>query len=63
MWNTVFALALALSVWFSAANLAIQLNKDRAAVSAFIEGRRQGPEMGYRQVSSTEVGSATAGID
>ncbi len=63
MWNTVFALALALSVWFSAANLAIQLDKDRAAVSAFIEGRQQGPETRYRQVSSTEAGSPTAGID
>lgn len=55
--------ALALSVWFSAANLAIQLNKDRAAVSAFIERRQQGPEIPYRQVSSTEVGSRAAGID
>jgi hypothetical protein len=41
MWVTLFALATAASVWFSAANLAVQLRKDQAVVDAVIESRGQ----------------------
>jgi hypothetical protein len=41
MWVTLFALATAASVWFSAANLAVQLRKDQAVVDAVIESRSQ----------------------
>ena len=55
MWITLFPLALAASVWFSAANLAVQLSKDQAAVNSTIESRRQMLEAPYRQLSSTEA--------
>jgi len=41
MWVTLFALATAVSVWFSAANLAVQLRKDQAVVDSVIESRGQ----------------------
>jgi hypothetical protein len=41
MWVTLIALATAASVWFSAANLAIQLRKDQALVNSVIESRGQ----------------------
>ena len=40
MWVTLFALATAASVWFSAANLAVQLRKDQAEVNSAIENRQ-----------------------
>ncbi len=39
MWVTFFSLAMAASVWFSAANLAVQLGKERAAFNTAIESR------------------------
>jgi hypothetical protein len=51
MWVTFFALATAASVWFSAANLAIQLRKDHTLVNSVIESRRQTRD-GSHQVSS-----------
>jgi hypothetical protein len=41
MWVTLFALATAVSVWFSVANLAVQLRKDQAVVNSMIESRGQ----------------------
>jgi hypothetical protein len=41
MWVTLFALATAASVWFSAANLAVQLRKDQAVVDSVLESRGQ----------------------
>jgi hypothetical protein len=41
MWVTLFALATAASVWFSAANLAVQLRKDQAVVDSMIATRGQ----------------------
>jgi hypothetical protein len=41
MWVAFFALATAASVWFSAANLAVQLRKDQALVNAATESHRQ----------------------
>jgi hypothetical protein len=51
MWITLFALAIAGSVWFSAANLAIQLRKDQVLVNSVIESRGQ-PRDGSQQFSS-----------
>jgi hypothetical protein len=61
MWVTVFALAMAVSVSLGAVNLAVQLGKDRAAVNAVIESRRQTPEAPYGMLSSaTAEGDAQA---
>jgi hypothetical protein len=54
MWDTFFALALAVSVWFCAANLAVQLNKDQTAVNSVIESRQQMPDALGRRLSAAE---------
>jgi hypothetical protein len=54
MWDTFFALALAVSVWFCAANLAVQLNKDQVTVNSVIEGRQQMPGALDRTLSTAE---------
>jgi hypothetical protein len=59
MWVTFFALATAASVWFSAANLAVQLRKDQALVHAAIESRDQTREA-RQQLSSATPSSAVA---
>jgi hypothetical protein len=53
----MFALAVAASVWFSAANLAIQLSNERAAFNSAIESREQMPELPNQRLSSNETGS------
>lgn len=59
MWVTFFALATAVSVWFSAANLAVQLRKDQALANAAIESRQT--PVANRQVSSVvPSGAVTA---
>jgi hypothetical protein len=57
MWVTLFALAVAASVWFSAANLAIQLSNERAAFHSAIESREQIPELPNQRLSSAAVES------
>jgi hypothetical protein len=57
MWVTMFALAVAASIWFSAANLAIQLNNERAVFNSAIESRERMPELSNQRLSSNEVGS------
>jgi len=52
MWETFFALALAASVWFCAANLAVQLNKDQVTVNSVIESRQQMPGTLDRRLSA-----------
>jgi hypothetical protein len=59
MWVTFFALATAASVWFCAANLAIQLRKDQGLVNSVIESRRQPGDSG-RQLSSAATNAAPA---
>ena len=54
MWETFFALALAVSVWFCAANLAVQLNKDQVTVNSVIESRQQMPGTLDRRLSAAE---------
>jgi hypothetical protein len=44
MWVTLFALATAAAVWFSAANLAIELRKEQVAANSAIGSRGQIPE-------------------
>jgi hypothetical protein len=55
MWVTLFALATAVSVWISAANLADQLRKDQALVHSVIESRA--PPRGAGQQFSSAVPS------
>jgi hypothetical protein len=57
MWITLFPLAVAASVWFSAANLAIQISKERAAFNSAIESREQMRELPNQWLSSAETGS------
>jgi hypothetical protein len=52
MWDTFFALALAASVWFCAANLAVQLNKDQVTVTSVIESRQHVPGELDRRLSA-----------
>jgi hypothetical protein len=55
MWDTFFfALALAASVWFGAANLAVQLNQDQTAVNSVIESRQQMPDALGQRLSDAE---------
>ena len=54
MWDTLFALALAASVWFGAANLAVQLNQDQTAVNSVTESRQQMPDALGRRLSAAE---------
>jgi hypothetical protein len=42
------------SVWFCAANLAVQLNKDQVTVSSVIESRQQMPGALDRKLSTAE---------
>jgi hypothetical protein len=56
MWTTLFPLALAACVWFSAVNLAVQLDKGRAAMSAASQ-----PTSG--EVISMQDGAAGARLD
>jgi hypothetical protein len=64
MWVTLFALATAASVWFSAANLAVQLRKDQAEVNSAIENRGQ-TRTGQQNSSavSANTGPAAAQVD
>jgi hypothetical protein len=57
MWVTLFALATAASVWFSAANLAVQLCRDQALVDLAIESREKMPDVN-RHFSSANAGEA-----
>ena len=64
MWVTLFALATAASVWFSAANLAVQLRKDQAEVNSAIENRgqmRTGQQ--FSSAVSANTGPAAAKVD
>ena len=54
MWNTMFAMAIAVSVWFSAASLAVEFNKQRATFLAVMD--RPPSEQAYRQATSAKVG-------
>jgi|GraSoiStandDraft_43_1057313.scaffolds.fasta_scaffold625150_2 hypothetical protein len=54
MWNTFFAVALAASVWFCAANLAVQLNKDQALASSVIERQQQISAVSGQRLSAAE---------
>jgi hypothetical protein len=54
MWNTMFAIAIAASVWFSAASLAVEFNKQRAT---FLAAMAKPPaEQTYREAESAKVG-------
>lgn len=57
MWNTFFAVALAASVWFCAANLAVQLNKDQALASSVNERGQRIPEVPDQRLSAAEPGN------
>ena len=52
MWNTLFAIGIGASVWFSASSLAIELPKQRATFLAAIE--KSPTELTYRQATSTD---------
>jgi hypothetical protein len=54
MWDTFFALALAASLCFCAANLAVQLNENQAAVNSVIDSRQQMPDALGRRLSAAE---------
>jgi hypothetical protein len=53
MWNTLFAIAVGASVWFSAASLSVEFNKQRAIFIATID--KQHDEGSYRQASSNRA--------
>jgi hypothetical protein len=59
MWVTLFALATAASVWFSAAKLAVQLRQEQAVVNSAIESREKMPDVNKR-FSSATAGKALA---
>ena len=64
MWITLFALATAASVWFSAANLAVQLHKDQAEVNSAIKSRsetRTGQQ--FSSAVPANTGPAAAQVD
>ena len=61
MWVTFFALATAASVWFSAANLAVELRKDQAMVNSVIESRRETRDA-KQQVSSAVRSHAISAV-
>lgn len=61
MWVTFFALATAASVWFSAANLAVELRKDQAMVNSVIESRRETRDAN-QQVSSAVRSHAISAV-
>jgi hypothetical protein len=64
MWVTLFALVTAASVWFTAANLAVQLRKDQAEVNSAIENRgqtRTGQQ--FSSAVSANTGPAAAQVD
>ena len=64
MWVTLFALATAASVWFSAANLAVQLRKDQAEVNSAIENRGQTRTVNnFSSAVSVNTGPAAALVD
>jgi hypothetical protein len=54
MWNVLFAIGIAASVWFSAASLAIELPKQRATFLAAID--KSPRELLYRQTTSADNG-------
>jgi hypothetical protein len=54
MWNTLFAAGIAASVWFSAASLAVEFNKQRATFLAAIDKPSAGQS--YRQATSANLG-------
>lgn len=56
MWNTLFAIGIAASVWFSASSLAIELHKQRATFLAAIE--KSPTELTYRQTTSGNSGES-----
>ena len=53
MWNTVFAIAIAASVWFSAASLAVEFNKQRTTFLAAVA--KPPAEQTYRQARSANT--------
>jgi hypothetical protein len=59
MWVTLFALATAASVWFSAANLAVQLRKDQALVNSVIASRGQTRDASQHFISAVPSRTAT----
>jgi hypothetical protein len=60
MWVTLFALATAAAVWFSAANLAIELHKEQLAANSAIESRGQIPEAPNQPLWSAQAESRTS---
>jgi hypothetical protein len=53
----------AASVWFSAANLAVQLRKDQALVNAVIESRRETRDASQQVSSAVPSGAVAAASD
>jgi hypothetical protein len=56
MWNTLFAIGIAASVSFSAASLAIELDKQRATFLATIDKPPSEPT--YRRTTSADNGNS-----
>ena len=54
MWNTLFAIAIAASVWFSAASLAVEFDKQRSSFLAAID--KPAGEQSYREATSANAG-------
>lgn len=54
MWNTLFAIAIAASVWFSAASLAVEFDKQRSSFLAALD--KPAGEQNYRQATSANAG-------
>ena len=52
MWNDLFAIGIAASVWFSAASLAIEFHKQRATFLAATDISRM--ELTYRQTTTAD---------
>jgi hypothetical protein len=59
MWVTFFALATAVAVWFSAASLAVQLDKGRSEFNAALEGRGHPPAASRRLSSASDAKAAS----
>jgi hypothetical protein len=53
MWNTLFAIAVGASVWFSAVSLSVEFNKQRAIFIAAIDKQHDGAS--YRQALSNRA--------
>jgi hypothetical protein len=57
MWITFFALAIAAAIWFSAANLAIELDKAHTAVNTAVQSQADMP------VASGRTGQPISQLD